>query len=1261
MVSGYNSIKKLKKLLAVVLCAVMVSNNTLPVIAETNVSLEESETTIGSSEFDVEDIESESSEEIESLEEETQITEETKESELEIVESENTESEEEVEKESDASEPVNQEEPEQDETESDSSGEFTSQEESEQDETSESEITNAESTIIESSEDESFNIASDSEIKEEVVLDEVLELDISTPSELDLKVINISTPSELDLVMELATPSEIEERLIPNSFIPDDFVAPIVEDVDESDSLYGATNLPTKYDSRQHNNSSTGLSYIPPVRDQYPFGTCWAFSTLAMFEASLRVKGLVKNETESNLSEAALAYFAYGLENVTNNSTYKDTPGLEGHDFVKIKNGDFASRGGNQLLALLTASAYAGVVSENSDTSYSRLASYQGKETQYTLNKKYAFNSNNFLLENAYILNKANIDIVKQKIIDNGAVGISYWSDNVYMHKTGSEYYYYTNIYSATNHGIAIVGWDDSIPAERFWTDYNTARTSAKNPGGWLCRNSWGEDWALSNKGYFWISYEEPSLSSNIYAVDAIKADTYKYNYHYDTTGYVAATSQSATSADQGAFANVFKGPADKPHLLEAASIAINSTNTVLSIDVYVNNRMMDNPTDGTLKSTVTVERSTAGIYTIPLKDKVLLEKGSYFSIIVRGYSKNSNTKSLSIFYDTCATVQGTGEDAGNPISYYNAADVGQSFSSMYNTSIKSFYSWNDMNPYVMPITAYPNDKFGNNYRIKGLANPVETVKVSFDSDGADGTMNDIDVVSNVDTKLPQIAFTKKGYKFINWVDEDGNEYNDQATININKKLALIAVWEPIKYTIIYNANGGNITVSSVKKTYGTNVTLVTPTKLGHVFAGWYKESSLTNKYDGTGDITTNDNVSVNLYAKWNPVTYTIVYDLRGVSANVSNNITKTYLTNVTLSNPTNIPTGYKFIGWYKDANYKNQYTGKEDLTYSQSAIVNIYAKWTVRLTYNSNGKGTSPNAVDIVKGESVMLPSIGGVTGYTFAGWYKDAGCNVKANDAGYYYKVNAPETIYAKWDAVAVTPDPVNPNPVNPNPVNPNPVTPKPSTPSPVKPNQGGGSSSGGGTSGGGGGGVRVSSNTVTNDFGPNSDTALNNTEELNKKPEEEKKPNSDNRVKTEISIDRSVTDVYQSSSAEWVSNETNGKWKLNIKDANGNIIHPANGFIQLDSIKIIEENNQKKEIKASDTYFFDENGDMVTGWVQTYADKWYYFNTEDNAEIGKMAFGWKKIDGDWYYFALEGALYRNTTTPDGCVVDENGKWIQ
>lgn len=78
------------------------------------------------------------------------------------------------------------------------------------------------------------------------------------------------------------------------------------------------------------------------------------------------------------------------------------------------------------------------------------------------------------------------------------------------------------------------------------------------------------------------------------------------------------------------------------------------------------------------------------------------------------------------------------------------------------------------------------------------------------------------------------------------------------------------------------------------------------------------------------------------------------------------------------------------------------------------------------------------------------------------------------------------------------------------------------------------------------------------------------------------------------------------------------------------------------------------------VSDFYFFNGNGEMVTGWLSDATGKTYFLETAETSEQGKMTRGWKKIAGKDYYFNSDGTLLRNGMTSDGYYVDENGVWV-
>ena len=77
----------------------------------------------------------------------------------------------------------------------------------------------------------------------------------------------------------------------------------------------------------------------------------------------------------------------------------------------------------------------------------------------------------------------------------------------------------------------------------------------------------------------------------------------------------------------------------------------------------------------------------------------------------------------------------------------------------------------------------------------------------------------------------------------------------------------------------------------------------------------------------------------------------------------------------------------------------------------------------------------------------------------------------------------------------------------------------------------------------------------------------------------------------------------------------------------------------------------------------YYFLDSGYMATGWMDVNGSKYYLFPNSDGWK-GRMLTGWQWIDGNCYYLdpqgQNEGALYRNTITPDGYAVDAEGRWV-
>ena len=41
--------------------------------------------------------------------------------------------------------------------------------------------------------------------------------------------------------------------------------------------------------------------------------------------------------------------------------------------------------------------------------------------------------------------------------------------------------------------------------------------------------------------------------------------------------------------------------------------------------------------------------------------------------------------------------------------------------------------------------------------------------------------------------------------------------------------------------------------------------------------------------------------------------------------------------------------------------------------------------------------------------------------------------------------------------------------------------------------------------------------------------------------------------------------------------------------------------------------------------------------------------------------MCIGWKQIGNVWHYFGSDGKMYKGKITPDGFMIDADGKWVE
>lgn len=164
---------------------------------------------------------------------------------------------------------------------------------------------------------------------------------------------------------------------------------------------------------------------------------------------------------------------------------------------------------------------------------------------------------------------------------------------------------------------------------------------------------------------------------------------------------------------------------------------------------------------------------------------------------------------------------------------------------------------------------------------------------------------------------------TKAGYTFAGWTGTDLTEATTTVTIakgTIDNR-SYTATWTPNPYKVHFNANNGTGEMADQNFVYDAAQALTANafTRNGYTFNGW------NTKADGTGtpyadkasvkNLTTEANATVNLYAQWQVITYTLTYDLAGGSVATANPTEYTIETAAfTLTNPTK--DYYVFAGW---------------------------------------------------------------------------------------------------------------------------------------------------------------------------------------------------------------------------------------------------------------------------------------------------------------------------------------------------------
>ena len=391
--------------------------------------------------------------------------------------------------------------------------------------------------------------------------------------------------------------------------------------------------------------------YITSVKNQDPYGTCWAFAFIGASEASIYKQGLGTADTD--LSEWQLAYFM-------SHTVADPMGGTAGDSFTAEAGGtSYLNSGGNQQLAARRVANWQGLT-EEARAPYTTVL----KNPNATLPDTVAYGQDAYHLENSYWVSMKDRTIVKQLIQEYGACGSSYYSADEY-YSTGMQNSLETSepvaVYcphkNDTNHAITIIGWDDTYSRENFGEHKPDA------DGAWYCKNSWGSNW--SKDGYFWISYEDiPLLNSNAYFYEYGSADNYDHNYQYDG-GVVNYEYRS--SWEYRYQANRYVTTSSQS--LKAVGFYTADALYQCTILIY-KNCTADNPSSGTLMLTQKADQTYAGFHTVVLDKSIILGKGESFSVVIKQLTSSGEAGQIPVDVST----------SGSWYENVSTSEEGQSF-----------------------------------------------------------------------------------------------------------------------------------------------------------------------------------------------------------------------------------------------------------------------------------------------------------------------------------------------------------------------------------------------------------------------------------------------------------------------------------------------------------------------------------------------------------------------------------------------------
>ena len=313
-------------------------------------------------------------------------------------------------------------------------------------------------------------------------------------------------------------------------------------------------------------------------------------------------------------------------------------------------------------------------------------------------------------------------------------------------------------------------------------------------------------------------------------------------------------------------------------------------------------------------------------------------------------------------------------------------------------------------------VQAKAIDKAGNetiSSNVVTLECKLQRAEVTFDNnDGSDKKQTVSKVVGTELGELPTVS--REGYEFAGWyTDKTSGTKVTENTVVPETDVTYYARWtarNDTKYTVIHqqmNLDGTTYTTVDTEELKGKTDSKVTPDVKSYEGFTAPEKQEVTIKADGSTTVT----------YKYTRNKYTLTYNPNGGSVSPKS-IKADYDAEITLPTPTrkytityntnggssvtNSTVDYTFNGWYTKASEGDKRTYTKMPAYNET----LYAQWA------SSG---------------IALPTTN-KAGYVLAGWYTDSALTSEVTLSDGKYIPTANITLYAKWEEVVITLNPMS-----------------------------------------------------------------------------------------------------------------------------------------------------------------------------------------------------------------------------------------